>query len=95
VVAWGDTTTIAERVRAFHDAGANHVCVQVWWPTAPRGSPSTPTGNSPRHYPAAEPSRSGRRMEATTLGRIGNRFSVTSTTMRSSTRGGPRDARCP
>jgi probable F420-dependent oxidoreductase len=29
VVAWGDTTSIAERVRAFHDAGADHVCVQV------------------------------------------------------------------
>ncbi len=29
VVAWGDTTTIAERVRSFHDAGADHVCVQV------------------------------------------------------------------
>jgi probable F420-dependent oxidoreductase len=29
VVAWGDTAAIAERVRAFHDAGADHVCVQV------------------------------------------------------------------
>jgi probable F420-dependent oxidoreductase len=29
VVAWGDASTIAERVRAFHDAGADHVCVQV------------------------------------------------------------------
>ena len=29
VLAWGDTTTIAERVRSFHDAGADHVCVQV------------------------------------------------------------------
>jgi probable F420-dependent oxidoreductase len=29
VVGWGDTSTIAERVRAFHDAGADHVCVQV------------------------------------------------------------------
>jgi probable F420-dependent oxidoreductase len=29
VVAWGDAATIAERVRAFHDAGADHVCVQV------------------------------------------------------------------
>ncbi len=29
VVAWGDAATIADRVRAFHDAGADHVCVQV------------------------------------------------------------------
>jgi probable F420-dependent oxidoreductase len=29
VVPWGDVTTIADRVRAFHDAGADHVCVQV------------------------------------------------------------------
>jgi probable F420-dependent oxidoreductase len=29
VVAWGDTAAIAQRVRAFHDAGADHVCVQV------------------------------------------------------------------
>ncbi len=29
IVAWGDPTTIAERVRSFHDAGADHVCVQV------------------------------------------------------------------
>jgi probable F420-dependent oxidoreductase len=28
IVAWGDTETIAERVRAHHDAGADHVCVQ-------------------------------------------------------------------
>ncbi len=29
LVAWGDEDTIAERVRAHHDAGADHVCVQV------------------------------------------------------------------
>ncbi|MEE6259205.1 LLM class F420-dependent oxidoreductase [Plantactinospora sonchi] len=28
VVAWGDPQTIAERLRAHHDAGADHVCVQ-------------------------------------------------------------------
>lgn len=29
LVAWGDPDTIAERVRAHHDAGADHVCIQV------------------------------------------------------------------
>jgi probable F420-dependent oxidoreductase len=29
VVAWGGPAAIAERVRAHHDAGADHVCVQV------------------------------------------------------------------
>ncbi len=29
VVAWGDPAAIAERVRQFHDAGADHVCLQV------------------------------------------------------------------
>jgi probable F420-dependent oxidoreductase len=29
VVAWGDAATIVDRVRAFQDAGADHVCVQV------------------------------------------------------------------
>jgi len=29
IVAWGDTGVIAERVRAHHDAGADHVCLQV------------------------------------------------------------------
>ncbi|MEO3742530.1 LLM class F420-dependent oxidoreductase [Plantactinospora sp. B5E13] len=28
VVAWGDPATIAERIRAHHQAGADHVCVQ-------------------------------------------------------------------
>ncbi len=29
IVAWGDAAAIADRVRAHHDAGADHVCVQV------------------------------------------------------------------
>jgi probable F420-dependent oxidoreductase len=29
IVAWGDPETIATRVRQHHDAGADHVCVQV------------------------------------------------------------------
>lgn len=29
IVAWGDAAKVAERVRAHHDAGADHVCVQV------------------------------------------------------------------
>lgn len=29
IVAWGDEAAIADRVRAHHDAGADHVCVQV------------------------------------------------------------------
>jgi probable F420-dependent oxidoreductase len=29
IVAWGDEAAIAERVRAHHDAGADHVCIQV------------------------------------------------------------------
>ena len=29
IVAWGDEATVAARVRAHHDAGADHVCVQV------------------------------------------------------------------
>ena len=28
IVAWGDAEKIAERVRAHHDAGADHVCLQ-------------------------------------------------------------------
>jgi probable F420-dependent oxidoreductase len=28
IVCWGDPDTIAERVRAHHEAGADHVCVQ-------------------------------------------------------------------
>jgi probable F420-dependent oxidoreductase len=29
IVAWGDVDAIVKRVRAHHDAGADHVCVQV------------------------------------------------------------------
>ena len=29
VIPWGDVATIARRVREHHDAGADHVCVQV------------------------------------------------------------------
>ena len=29
IVAWGGVDTVVERVRAHHDAGADHVCVQV------------------------------------------------------------------
>jgi probable F420-dependent oxidoreductase len=29
IVAWGDVDTIAKRVQAMRDAGANHVCLQV------------------------------------------------------------------
>ena len=28
IVAWGDEKAIAERVKAHHDAGATHVCIQ-------------------------------------------------------------------
>ncbi len=29
IVAWGDLDTVLKRVRAHHEAGANHVCIQV------------------------------------------------------------------
>jgi probable F420-dependent oxidoreductase len=29
VVAWGDPAAIADRVRSYHQAGADHVCLQV------------------------------------------------------------------
>ena len=35
VVAWGDEARIAARIRAHHDAGADHVCIQ---PLDPDGS---------------------------------------------------------
>jgi probable F420-dependent oxidoreductase len=34
VVAWGDVEAIVERVKAHHDAGADHVCLQVLDPDA-------------------------------------------------------------
>jgi probable F420-dependent oxidoreductase len=36
IVAWGDEKAIAERIRAHHDAGADHVCIQ---PLRPDGQP--------------------------------------------------------
>jgi probable F420-dependent oxidoreductase len=38
IVAWGDVDAVAQRVRAHHDAGADHVCVQVLGPD-PRALP--------------------------------------------------------
>jgi probable F420-dependent oxidoreductase len=29
IVAWGDVGAVVDRVRAHHDAGADHVCIQV------------------------------------------------------------------
>jgi probable F420-dependent oxidoreductase len=29
IVAWGDESSISDRVKAHHDAGADHVCIQV------------------------------------------------------------------
>jgi probable F420-dependent oxidoreductase len=37
VVAWGGEQAIADRIRAHHDAGANHVCIQ---PINPDGIPA-------------------------------------------------------
>ena len=36
IVAWGDEEVVAERIRAHHDAGADHVCIQ---PLRPDGQP--------------------------------------------------------
>jgi probable F420-dependent oxidoreductase len=36
IVAWGDEAAIAARIRAHHDAGADHVCIQ---PLRPDGLP--------------------------------------------------------
>jgi probable F420-dependent oxidoreductase len=36
IVAWGDEAAIARRIRAHHDAGADHVCIQ---PLRPDGEP--------------------------------------------------------
>jgi probable F420-dependent oxidoreductase len=35
LVAWGDVTAVADRIRAHHAAGADHVCVQVLGGAAP------------------------------------------------------------
>jgi probable F420-dependent oxidoreductase len=37
LIVWGDEDTIAARVKAHHDAGAEHVCVQVLNPTGDGG----------------------------------------------------------
>jgi probable F420-dependent oxidoreductase len=37
VVAWGDEKAIAERIRAHHDAGADHVCIQPFRPDGSQG----------------------------------------------------------
>ena len=29
VIPWGDAEPVADRIRAHHDAGADHVCIQV------------------------------------------------------------------
>ncbi|MFQ5668111.1 MAG: LLM class F420-dependent oxidoreductase [Candidatus Binatia bacterium] len=38
IVVWGDIDAVVKRVRAHHDAGANHVCIQVLDPD-PRALP--------------------------------------------------------
>jgi probable F420-dependent oxidoreductase len=40
IVAWGDETAIAARIRAHHEAGADHVCIQ---PLRPDGEPGPDT----------------------------------------------------
>jgi probable F420-dependent oxidoreductase len=37
IVAWGDEQAIAERIRAEHDAGADHVCIQPFRPDGGAG----------------------------------------------------------
>jgi probable F420-dependent oxidoreductase len=39
VIPWGDETTIAARIREHHDAGADHVCLQVISSTGRNGFP--------------------------------------------------------
>ena len=39
VIPWGDATTIAARIREHHDAGADHVCLQVISATGRDGFP--------------------------------------------------------
>ena len=40
IVAWGDLTTVIDRVRAHQSSGADHVCIQVL-PPEPRALPMT------------------------------------------------------
>lgn len=37
IVAWGDEKVIADRIRAHHDAGADHVCIQAFRPDGKPG----------------------------------------------------------
>ena len=37
LVAWGDESAIAARIRAHHDAGADHVCIQAFRPDGQPG----------------------------------------------------------
>ncbi len=37
IVAWGDEKVIAERIRAHHEAGADHVCIQAFPPDGSQG----------------------------------------------------------
>ena len=37
IVAWGDEQTIAARIKAHHDAGADHVCIQSFRPDGQPG----------------------------------------------------------
>jgi probable F420-dependent oxidoreductase len=39
VIPWGNATTVAARIREHHDAGADHVCVQVIPPKGRNGFP--------------------------------------------------------
>jgi probable F420-dependent oxidoreductase len=48
IVAWGDEAAVADRVKAHHDAGADHVCVQV----LPADGVSIPTDQWRRLAPA-------------------------------------------
>ena len=41
IVAWGDETVLRERIRAHHDAGATHVCIQ---PIRSDGKPGADLG---------------------------------------------------
>ena len=48
IVVWGDEDAVAARVRAHHDAGADHVCVQV----LPREGHAAPVADWRRLAPA-------------------------------------------
>jgi probable F420-dependent oxidoreductase len=41
LVAWGGVERVADAVRAHHDAGADHVCIQVLVPRGGTESPAT------------------------------------------------------